>query len=184
DPVLPAGETVNCHCICQPVVNEGILGLSIDERKELQRQAIDEMDADWERELNERNMRRGIPEEELANLGLQKSLNARILKEWGEELHPRDEAGRFASGGIYDVSKIIGNITCTGTKIKNVSKHARQRMKQRKISADTVSKVLTSIKTKATDGHTANTKVYASGSIRVVVDETRGNIVTCIDKRK
>ena len=31
DTILPAGESVNCHCLCQPVVDEDILGMSLEE---------------------------------------------------------------------------------------------------------------------------------------------------------
>ena len=55
DPILPAAESINCHCICEPVVDESILGLSLDERQALQQQAIDEMDDDWEAELDAKN---------------------------------------------------------------------------------------------------------------------------------
>lgn len=52
DPALPAGESINCHCIHRGVVSEKILGLSLEERKKLQQQAIDEMGADWQKELD------------------------------------------------------------------------------------------------------------------------------------
>lgn len=55
DPILPAAESINCHCICEPVVDESILGLSLEERQALQQQAIDEMDDDWEAELDAKN---------------------------------------------------------------------------------------------------------------------------------
>lgn len=55
DTVLPAKETINCHCLCQPVVSEEILGMSLEERQELQRKAIEEMDDEWEKELDARN---------------------------------------------------------------------------------------------------------------------------------
>ena len=51
DSILPAGESVNCHCIHQGIVNEDVLGLSLEERQELQRRAIDEDDGVWERRL-------------------------------------------------------------------------------------------------------------------------------------
>ncbi|MBQ3799626.1 MAG: hypothetical protein II837_04945 [Treponema sp.] len=64
DTSLPPGERINCHCICQPIVNEDVLGLSIEERRALQQQAIDEMDDEWERELDARNKAKaGIDEE-------------------------------------------------------------------------------------------------------------------------
>lgn len=48
DSILPPGESVNCHCISQPIVNADVLGLSVEERRKLQEAAIAEMDADWE----------------------------------------------------------------------------------------------------------------------------------------
>lgn len=55
DVVLPAGESVNCHCIHRGIVSESVLGLSLERRKELQAEAIAEMDDKWEKELAERN---------------------------------------------------------------------------------------------------------------------------------
>lgn len=55
DTILPAKESVNCHCLCQPVVSEDILGMSLEERQELQRKALEEMDDEWEKELDARN---------------------------------------------------------------------------------------------------------------------------------
>ncbi len=55
DSSLPPEESVNCHCICQPVVSEEVLGLSLEERQRLQQEAIDEMDENWEKELDRKN---------------------------------------------------------------------------------------------------------------------------------
>ena len=55
DIILPPEERINCHCICQPVVSEDILGLPLEERQRLQQEAIDNMDDAWERELDARN---------------------------------------------------------------------------------------------------------------------------------
>lgn len=55
DPSLPAGESVNCHCIHRGIASEKILGLSLEERKRLQAEAIAEMDEAWEAELNAQN---------------------------------------------------------------------------------------------------------------------------------
>lgn len=64
DPSLPPEEAINCHCIAQDVVDENILAMPLEERQRLQREALESIDADWERELNERNKRRaGILEE-------------------------------------------------------------------------------------------------------------------------
>lgn len=64
DTILPPEESINCHCICQPYVSEEILGLPLEERQRLQQEAIDEMDDEWEKELDARNRAKaGIDEE-------------------------------------------------------------------------------------------------------------------------
>lgn len=55
DTALPPEETINCHCICQPVINEDVLGVSLEERQRLQQEAITEMDDEWEKELDQAN---------------------------------------------------------------------------------------------------------------------------------
>ena len=55
DPDLPPGESVNCHCITQAIVSEEVLGLPIEERRQLQAEAIAEMDEAWEAELDAQN---------------------------------------------------------------------------------------------------------------------------------
>ena len=55
DPILPASESVNCHCIHRGIVSEQILGLPLAERRRLQSEAIAEMDAAWEEEFNAQN---------------------------------------------------------------------------------------------------------------------------------
>lgn len=62
DTNLPPEESINCHCISQPIVDEDVLGLSLEERERLQQEAIDEMDDEWEKELDARN-KAGIEEE-------------------------------------------------------------------------------------------------------------------------
>jgi hypothetical protein len=64
DPILPAGERINCHCIGQPVVSEEILGLPLEERQRLQQEAIDAMDDEWEKELDAQNKAKAGIEEE------------------------------------------------------------------------------------------------------------------------
>lgn len=55
DSRLPPGESINCHCIEEPVVSERVLGLPLAERQRLQQQAIDSMDDEWEKELDAAN---------------------------------------------------------------------------------------------------------------------------------
>ena len=51
DSILPAGESINCKCISQAIVSEAVLGLSIEERRKLQAEAVAEMDEAWEAEM-------------------------------------------------------------------------------------------------------------------------------------
>lgn len=53
DASLPASESINCHCIAQPIVDEEVLGLSLEERIRLQNEAIANMDDEWEQHLRE-----------------------------------------------------------------------------------------------------------------------------------
>lgn len=55
DPILPPGESINCHCIHRGITNDGILGMSYEERKKMQQDIIDNDDGEWEKELDERN---------------------------------------------------------------------------------------------------------------------------------
>lgn len=55
DPILPASERVNCHCILQPVVNKDILGLSEEERQKIYDEAVAEDNKAWEKELDAKN---------------------------------------------------------------------------------------------------------------------------------
>lgn len=64
DPILPPEERIHCHCLNQPVVSKEILGLPLEERQRLQQEAIDEMDDEWEKELDARNKAKAGIEEE------------------------------------------------------------------------------------------------------------------------
>lgn len=64
DIILPAEERINCHCISQPVVDKKILGMSLEERQTLQQKAIENMNADFENALDNKNKTRaGINED-------------------------------------------------------------------------------------------------------------------------
>lgn len=56
DPLLPASESVNCHCIHRGIVNPEVLGLSYDERKAMQQAAIDSDNGAFAKELDAQNM--------------------------------------------------------------------------------------------------------------------------------
>lgn len=52
DPCLPAGEAISCHCFAEDIIDEKILGLSVDERQKLRDEAIAELDEAWEKEVD------------------------------------------------------------------------------------------------------------------------------------
>lgn len=56
DVCLPAGESINCHCIHQPIVNGDILGLSLEEREKLQKHAINTDNKAWKKEQKEKGI--------------------------------------------------------------------------------------------------------------------------------
>ena len=58
DTDLPPCESINCKCTHRGIPNDDVLGLSLEERKKLQAQAIAEDDGKWEKELDRNNMMR------------------------------------------------------------------------------------------------------------------------------
>lgn len=54
DTILPAGESINCHCTVDDVIDENILGLSQEERQALRDEAIAELDEEWEKSVDEK----------------------------------------------------------------------------------------------------------------------------------
>lgn len=55
DTSLPPEESINCHCLAREVPDPAILGLSPEERKKLQQEALAQMNDDWEKERDEQN---------------------------------------------------------------------------------------------------------------------------------
>ncbi|MCD7774414.1 MAG: phage head morphogenesis protein [Clostridiales bacterium] len=85
DPLLPAGEAINCHCVADNVIDSDILGLSAEERQQMRDEAIAQLDEEWEKEVDAKYR---------ALVGLTTDEEQYIIK-WDESLHPRDENGRF-----------------------------------------------------------------------------------------
>ncbi|WP_206458693.1 phage minor head protein [Anaerovorax sp. IOR16] len=65
DTSLPASERVNCHCTHRAVIKDDIFGLSVEERKELQQQAIEDNNGEWEKELKAKNKAKADINEEV-----------------------------------------------------------------------------------------------------------------------
>jgi hypothetical protein len=63
DTSLPPEESINCHCLSEPITND--LGLSLEERQKLQQEIIDNDDGEWMKELDAKNKAKaGIEEYE------------------------------------------------------------------------------------------------------------------------
>ncbi|MGN1480743.1 phage minor head protein [Porcipelethomonas sp.] len=100
DTGLPAGESVNCHCIHRGIASEKILGLSLEERKRLQQQAIEEMGDDWKKELDARNKAKaGINEDTIQCDWL---WNKKTVEERKKYFHSNSRWALFESGVIQN----------------------------------------------------------------------------------
>jgi len=101
DTILPPEERINCHCFSQDIVDEDILGMPLEERKRLQQEAVDNMDDDWEKELDEKN-----------------KAKAGIVEKYDPN-QPRDKLGRWtkiAGGEKFSADSFSGDaafeVTC------------------------------------------------------------------------
>lgn len=56
DTILPPSESVNCHCIHQPIVDKDVLGLSLKEREKLQNKCIKADNKAWKKEEKEQGI--------------------------------------------------------------------------------------------------------------------------------
>lgn len=55
DSSLPASESINCHCISQPIVDDDVLGMTLEERQAMQQQIIDEDNDVWMKDIDAKN---------------------------------------------------------------------------------------------------------------------------------
>lgn len=55
DSILPASESVNCHCIHRGIPNKDVLGLSYEERKRMQDEYVSADNEAWKKELDASN---------------------------------------------------------------------------------------------------------------------------------
>ena len=116
--------------------------------------------------------------------------NGTIKKEWEEDLHPRDENGRFSGGGGSSSTKntlsekekskiqkkLVGQKTHDGIEIKSISNHAFDRIGERKMSIGRINRMRTEGKT--SPGNNPNTRCYDVDGSRMVLDTNSGNIIT------
>ena len=119
DSSLPPGESINCGCVCVPIVDENILGMSLEERDRLRKEAIRELDEEFNRKLDRQNA------------GL--SLGVRDAKRWrnergfsfsddGNMLNTKDDPIREILGSAFDshpneTNEIIKEMNAKGVEI-------------------------------------------------------------------
>ena len=103
DTILPAGESVNCHCTHRGIVDKNILDMSLEERKALQQKIIDEDDGAWERELDEKNKRKaGINEDTVNYDWIRKKSKEDQIKYFGGGYAGKQRWALLESGVIKD----------------------------------------------------------------------------------
>jgi hypothetical protein len=85
DSSLPPGESINCGCVCVPIVDENILGMSLEERDRLRKEAIGELDEEFNRKLDRQNERL--------------SMGIRNAKEWETERVQTSLVGTYRRDG-------------------------------------------------------------------------------------
>lgn len=73
DPLLPAAERVNCHCVSRGIVDDSVLGLSLERRMELQREAVSQINDDWEAAIDEKNKAKADINEDTINIDWMKA---------------------------------------------------------------------------------------------------------------
>lgn len=68
DSILPASETVNCHCIHRGIPNKDILGMSYEDRKKMQEEYVNADNDAWMKEVDASNRAKaGITVDEQEN---------------------------------------------------------------------------------------------------------------------
>lgn len=103
DTLLPAKESVNCHCTHRGIVDKDILGMSLEERKAMQQKIIEEDDGAWERELDEKNKRKaGINEGTVNYDWIRKKSKEDQIKYFGGGYAGKQRWALLESGVIAD----------------------------------------------------------------------------------
>lgn len=115
DPILPAGECINCHCIHRGLTNDEILGMSLEERQKLQQEIIDNDDKEWEKELNEKNK---------ANAGITEYNSLENFSEKSREKQIKYIGGK-AKMALYDAGLITDE-----EMLKKVKKSTLQELRE------------------------------------------------------
>lgn len=126
DPILPAGESINCHCTMEEVVDKEVLGMTDEERSDLRHKAMEEVNARYDEEHGTDNIKAYkslSKKEQLAYFGGQKNKEAQAYRslinsgvisndDKFKTLYKTDETGRrklktldeLNSDGIFTVN--------------------------------------------------------------------------------
>ena len=114
DPILPAGESINCGCLSSGVANKDILGFSVEERKKMQAEARAEIDKNWKAELNSQNKAKAnINEESIRIDWVNQKSKAGQIKYYGS----KSRWALVESGVVTKDSQLFKTITTPKGKV-------------------------------------------------------------------
>ena len=158
DSILPPGESVNCHCIHRGIVSKKVLGLSLEDRKKLQEQAIADDDGAWEKEIDARNKAKaGINEETIKMDWLKnKDKNEQVKYLGSESRWALDESGVIKDD--KDLQKLFKTTTTKSGK-KVVTRKTLNELKK-----DGIITIRKSVVNHSSKGeYTGKSKMYPNG---------------------
>lgn len=114
DPILPAGESINCGCLSSGVANKDILGFSYEERKKMQAEARAEIDKNWKSELNAKNKAKANINEETIRIDwVKQKSKAGQIKYYGS----KSRWALVESGVVTKDSQLFKTITTPKGKV-------------------------------------------------------------------
>lgn len=114
DPILPAGESINCGCLSSAVANKDILGFSVEERKKMQAEARAEIDKEWKKDLDAKNKAKaGINEESIRIDWVKQKSKAGQIKYYGS----KSRWALVESGVITKDSQMFKTVTTPKGKV-------------------------------------------------------------------
>lgn len=126
DSILPAGESVNCRCLAEDVLDIDMIDKPLNERKELQSKAIEDDDAAWEKELDERNKAKGGINEDTVKIDW---LKAKPEDEQIRYFGSKNRWALFKSGVIQtdeDLERLFTTKTASNGKTVRVRKTLKE----------------------------------------------------------
>ncbi|MCI9417840.1 MAG: hypothetical protein HFI82_10655 [Eubacterium sp.] len=157
DTILPPEESINCHCLSQPIVDDDVLGMDLEERQELQRQIIEEDDGKWMEEQDVQNRAKAGINEDTVRLDWinEKSREQQIRYFGGGEAGKQRLA--LVESGVISTDEELEKLY----KVNNKGKRVRKSLQE--LADDGIFTVSSSAMKHATVGDYTNTNRLAKG---------------------